>query len=204
MPKVKKNERDRIYQGDIFKKIDFVESITEDKTHIVVDRIKYPLVIVLSQDCDLQSNHNCRKLKDNNNNYLISLIVAPLFNYDHFILGAHFSEIGYKMETIKSGKTIDKKLKQNNVPRYHYLNFEHTIVSSVIDFKHFFTVPYTYLKNLNSENYVFSVEPIYRERISQRFANYLSIIGLHCDEDRLSNDSEDKVCRFQQSNNTIV
>lgn len=48
----------------------------------------------------------------------------------------------------------------------------------VIDFKHYYTIPTEEMYEAYKENYLASVEPLYREDLSQRFANYLSRIGL--------------------------
>ena len=82
----------------------------------------------------------------------------------------------------KKGKlsTKYKNLIDNEIPRYHYLKFSEDIpiVSSIIDFKHYFSVDIEYLKKHINENFVCQVSELYREHISQRFANFLSRIGL--------------------------
>jgi hypothetical protein len=51
-------------------------------------------------------------------------------------------------------------------------------VPSVIDFKHYFSVPVEYLERIKPTNFVCAVCELYREDICQRFAAYLSRIGL--------------------------
>jgi hypothetical protein len=84
------------------------------------------------------------------------------------------------MAEIKKGKTPGKTLIQNQIPRYHYLEFPNNvpIVSSVIDFKHYFTVNVEYLKKHKKDNFICQIGPLYREDVSQRFSSYLSRIGL--------------------------
>ncbi len=84
------------------------------------------------------------------------------------------------MAEITKNKTPGKTLRKNQTPRYHYLEFPSNvpIVSSVIDFKHYFTVNVEYLKKHKKKNFICQVGPLYREDISQRFASYLSRIGL--------------------------
>lgn len=80
----------------------------------------------------------------------------------------------------KPGKTPWKKICQNETPRYHYLNryepFE--IPDLVLDFKRYYTVSREYLYDIYNEVYLASLGGLYREDLSQRFANYLSRIGL--------------------------
>ena len=84
--------------------------------------------------------------------------------------------------TISSNKkkTDNKMLRDNKNPRYHFLEFDKNIrvVDSVVDFKHYFTVNTTTLQELKKDNFVCSISELYRESLSQRFANYLSRIGL--------------------------
>lgn len=86
------------------------------------------------------------------------------------------------MQTIsaKLTKTDNKNLRNNENPRYHFLEFDDNIpiVNSVIDFKHYFTVNNTKLQEHKDKHYICTVSELFRERISQRFANYLSRIGL--------------------------
>lgn len=175
---------DRIEQGDIITDVEFIESVEEKDGIITVSKIIFPLVIVLTQDCDLTWDFKSRNSEKtvNQDKYLFSVIVAPLYNYEHFITGEHLSELNQKMRLISSNpnKTDNKNLKENETARYHYLDFDETIqiVNSVIDFKHYFTVNIQKLQEHKKRHYICSVSELYRERISQRFANYLSRIGL--------------------------
>lgn len=197
---VRTNEEnlERVQQGDILSDVEYIESVTEQNGIITVSKIIFPLVIVLTQDCDLtwdfklrRTNEEARQRKErgerevkesNQDKYLFSAIVAPLYNYEHFVDGEHLLELGQKMGTFsrKLTKTDNKNLRQNNTPRYHYLQFDESvpIVNSVIDFKHYFTVNIEQLREHKRAHYVCSVSELFRERISQRFANYLSRIGL--------------------------
>ena len=174
---------ERIKQGDIISDVEYIEYIDVENGVIRASKINFPLVIVLTQDCDLTWDYDSRTNgKGNQDKYLFSVIVAPLYNYEHFIAGEHLSELGQKMQTIspKPDRTDNKNLRNNETPRYHYLEFDETvpIVNSVIDFKHYFSVSVTRLQQHKKDHYICSVSELFRERISQRFANYLSRIGL--------------------------
>lgn len=173
----------RIKQGDILSNVEFIESVSEKEGVITISKIVFPLVIVLTQDCDLTWDHETRNDETKNQDkYLFSAIVAPLYNYEHFIQGEHLSELNQIMAKINSNpsKTENKNLKNNETPRYHYLAFDDSvpIVNSVIDFKHYFTVNIVSLEKHKEKNFVCCVKELFRERISQRFTNYLSRIGL--------------------------
>jgi hypothetical protein len=183
MIKVESKKEIRVCQGDIIKDVEFIEYAVEKEGHIEISKIVFPLVIVLTQDCDLEQDFNNRAdvTCTNQDKYLISAIVAPIYNLEHIYRGEHLSGLGLKMQTINSNdkKTENKNLKSNHNPRYHFLNFlKVPIVDSVIDFKHYFTVNIRYLDKVKETNFICKVSPLYRESISQRFAYFLSRIGL--------------------------
>lgn len=182
--RVKKNQDNRISQCDIFKDIEIIEEIDfNKKDEINVHKIHFPLVIVLNQDCDLCRCYENRN-SDNNrnkNNGLIHIIVAPVFILDSFIEGMHWGKIFDNAEPIKRSKTPFKYLTDNQDDRFHCLSFasEDHLPDMVIDFKHFFTLSAnTMYSMLEKGNRLCSIDDLFKEKISQRFANYISRIGL--------------------------
>jgi hypothetical protein len=178
MIKIKTHNKARIAQGDIYKDVEFIEYAEEKDGIITISKIAFPFVIVLTQDCDLDQDYTVRWSKtevSNQDKKLLSVIVAPLYNAEHFNNGEHLSELKMEMAKIK-GNT----LKQNKNPRYQYIEFPEKIpiVPSIIDFKHYFSVNVEYLKRHKKENFVCQINALYREDISQRFSSFLSRIGL--------------------------
>ena len=181
---------DRVCQGDIIKNVGCVEYIIQ-REKIVVSDIKFPNIIVLTQDCDLLQDFTNRrnvssckepseKEKLNNDKYLVSAIVAPLYNYEHFREGTHLSELGLTMQKIFS--KLKDPIENNTNPRYHFMDFgdanPYGLVKSVVDFKHYFSVNIEYLTTLKKTNFIGKVVELHRENISHRFAAFLSRIGL--------------------------
>lgn len=178
---ITKNENQRITQGDIFKDIEYIEYVVEKEGVIEVSKIVFPFVIVLTQDCDLEQDYNSRakSATSNNDKWLLSVLVAPIYNVEHVYIGEHLSELGLKMENVPKKGSSGSFLITNQRPRYHYLNFEgDVLLPSVIDFKHYFSVNVNLLTQIIETNFVCSVAELYREDISQRFASFLSRIGL--------------------------
>ena len=96
-------------------------------------------------------------------------------------MGEHLSQIGLNMQNMgRRSKSKCGNIIQNEDKRYHYLNFDKNvpITECVIDFKHYFTVNINYLDSVYKEQYICSIDSLYRELISQRFSNFLSRIGL--------------------------
>lgn len=181
--------RYRYHQGDIYRDFECLEYFELNGDDMVFSLIKYNYVIIMSQDCDLNQDYNLRKeikeKSDNRNVYygneLSNILVVPLFNFEHFIGGSHLSNLGKNINTtyLKSD-SAKKALTNNNNPRYHYIDFSgnELMIPSIMDFKQYFTVSTEYAYARFKGDYVCSVCELFREQISQRFANYLSRIAL--------------------------
>ena len=184
MIKVKTQKISRLAQGDVLRNVEYIEYATEESGIIEVSKIVFPLVIVLTQDCDLAQDDNFRSSEDEKktqDKWLMSVLVAPLYNYEHVCDGTHLTELSMNMVSITSqGKTAGNNLRNNETPRYHYLVFPEAVPAppSVIDFKHYFAVNVSHLKELKANNFVCQVSDLYREDISHRFASFLARIGL--------------------------
>lgn len=180
------SNNERINQGEILKNVPYFESYTENNGEFALTVLDFPFVIVLTQDCDLEQNKRDREKQNQSventkktllDKHLISIIVAPLYNSEHLFSGEHLSLLG--IESHKPSSEQKKLIKQNQNPRYHYIEFnpESPIPNAVIDFKHYFSISLEWLES-NPNKKVCVISPIYRELVSQRFSNYLSRIGL--------------------------
>lgn len=178
--RVNTNQSERICQGDIFRNIEFIEYIHEEEGDIEISKIKFPFVVVLTQDCDLSQDFSIDSDK-NGDKKLISVLVAPLYNFDKFKLGEHLKKIGLTMQNFQNdSQTKLNTLLNNDSPRYHFFKFpeEIELVNSVVDFKHYFSINVKKLAGLKESNFVCRLSELYREDLSCRFSNFLSRIGL--------------------------
>lgn len=183
MIRVDNNGDTRICQGDIIRDVAFIEDVLSTGEQIEVKRIIFPLAIVLTQDCDLEQDYfvrfpsEARPVKDQDKK-LLSVLVAPLYNVEHLKEGEHLSKLSLKMQKIDSKRL--RIIKSNQTPRYHFLEFpdDTAVADSVIDFKHYFSVNVEYLRRAKGKRFVCKVSELFREDISQRFASFLSRIGL--------------------------
>ena len=187
MIKIDTIKHERLCQGDIITNVELIEYAEEKDGEIEISKILFPSVIVLTQDCDLlQDYSNREKLKEkprsNQDKCLFSILVAPLYNIEHIYEGVHLSELDLQMQIIskREKKSDNKFLRNNQNPRYHYLEFasDFQLQNSVIDFKHYFTSNLRYLNKLKQSNFAGKVSELYREGISHRFASFLARIGL--------------------------
>lgn len=163
----------------MFREIECIEYAVEKRGIIEVSKIVFPLVIVLTQDCDLEQDWSNRG-KATQSTKLLSVLVAPLYNAEHVFQGEHLYDIGIKTEPINRKRSPGTMLMQNERPRYHYIDFpQHTpLVASVADFKHYFSIQVSYLEKVRRTNFVCRLSDLFREDVSQRFAAYLGRIGL--------------------------
>lgn len=170
-----KSQNPRICQGDIFSDIEILESIEVKGSQIIVEKLQFPYVVCLNQECDLEHDFNCSNNKDIK---LLHVAIAPAFNFEDFLSGTHWAGIFDSNMTAKRKDTKTKLIMDNEIPRYHYLNFsESGMPELVVDFKHFFTINRNLLyKNL--PNRLCSMDDLFKEKISQRFSNFISRIGL--------------------------
>jgi len=172
---------DRIQQGDVYRNIELIERYEEKFDSIFLDKVRFPFVIVLTQDCDLEEDNRIRCGGNQQDKLLLSVLVAPLYNEEHVFQGSHLSGIELSANAISKKDTEGRYLLQNQRLRYHYIGFPDTIdiPNSIIDFKHYFSVPINQLLHaIDSKGYVCTIDTLFREQISIRFANFLSRIGL--------------------------
>lgn len=173
----------RLSHGDIIRDVECVESVVEKNGQLELVKIIFPLVVVLTQDCDLAQDYKfrwSRKPTTTQDKLLLSVLVAPLYNAEHVYNGEQLSDLGMNMTTINRSKSPGENLRKNETPRYHYIDFgsKVPIVPSVIDFKHYFSVNSSYLKKAKSGGFVCRLSSLYREDVSQRFTSFLARIAL--------------------------
>ena len=137
----------------------------------------------MTQECDLDHDYYTRWAEEKSpkkNKQLFSILVAPLYNFQHVLAGEHLDKIEKEMNPISDSTTERRKIVQNDDPRYHFIKFpdDIPIPLSLVDFKHYFSVNVQYLKALRGTNFICRISPLFRDDISHRFASFLARIGL--------------------------
>jgi hypothetical protein len=171
---------ERVLQGDIYKDIEYPILETDEKN--AVNKLKLittQYLVVLSQDCDLEQDYKDRSNENGKQDKHLDYILAiPLFLASSLKNGTHLSDLGYISESFGS-KDWDK-IASNQNSRYHYLMLyeEFQVPELVADFKRYVTIPRSVLYSLRTSKYLATMDTLFRENMSQRFANYFSRIGL--------------------------
>lgn len=176
---VQRGRRSRVCQGDVFREVECIEYVTEKMGIVEVSKIVFPMIMVLTQDCDLEQDFGNRR-KETQSNTLLSVLVAPLYNAEHVFQGQHLSDLGIRTEPINRKKSPGEFLVNNDRPRYHYLDFPvgTPVAPAVADFKHYFSVHVSYLERIRRKHFVCRLSDLFREDVCQRFSAYLGRIGL--------------------------
>lgn len=157
--------------------------IDEDEMAI---ELNYQYLVVLSQDCDLEQGNSlvtadlkCEGSCKIFNQFLHSVLFVPAFPSEILRSGEHLTSL-YDIKTQKINTSLWGPIKDNQNPRYHFLpsDTEHQIPDLVLDFKAYYTLSYRYFWSKHKDHYLATVNELFRERLSQRFSNYLNRIGL--------------------------
>lgn len=166
-----------VSQGDILRDFKF---IIGGEGHSSIE-IEFPYVIILSQDCDLTWGNDFFNRDTNKpfNQYLHNILLTPAFPADLVRGGEHLKEL-YDFVCTKINSDNWKRIKQNNNPRYHYFpaDTEMQLPDLLVDFKAYYTIPFGYIRELYDESYHATVNELFRESLSQRFANFITRIAL--------------------------
>lgn len=174
-----KHAHTRLCQGDILRDVTLLEATDTDGDLAVFERT-LPYVVVLTQDCDLEQDDAARKEtpKKNDDKDLQSVLLCPAYQSLKVRAGTHLEELGLTMQSFN--KELWRPVTQNTAPRYHMLPEEPAVQlpELVLDFKQYFTSPREFFCKKYKGSYVTSLGPLFRESLSQRFAHYLSRIGL--------------------------
>lgn len=173
-----KRTENRICQGDILENFEYrFPTFRADEVEIA--SILLPYAVVVTQDCDLEWDFKNRAdSQKNSDKYLQSILICPAYVAEKFRTGKHLEGLKLTMESWSSDRW--KLIKQNQNERFHFFvsNVENGIPELVIDFKNFYTVPRDSIYDVYKSKYKISIAELFREDLSQRFANYLSRIGL--------------------------
>jgi len=174
--------RHLVDQGDILCDVELVEYAVEAKGVLEVAKIVFPLVVVLTQTCDVREDYALRWGKSNKGTprkAMLSYLAAPLYNAAQLIEGSHLRDLDIEIKKIDSS-TEKSSMRNNAHPRYHFLAFgdDIPIADSLVDFKHYFTASPAHLRERKQNAFLCRLDVPHRECLSHRFAAWLSRVGL--------------------------
>lgn len=177
---------DPIHQGDVFQDVKYSYIESEDESSVDIIEYQFPMAIVISQACDvafmdsLMSAHSGKPAK-----FMPSVLLCPIYERETAKSGAHlknaFETLSIAFEEENIFYKNDLKIAEKNWHyRLHNLTIEYNgnmiITNASVDFKHYFSVPISYLIN-NKKNRLFRLGDVYAEQVTQKFSNYLSRVA---------------------------
>lgn len=168
---------DRLIQGDVLRDVTVYQVESTPDGHEDVHALVLQYAVVVTQDCDLEQDFERRTAGDGVDKYLHSIILLPAFTEGDVKEGKHLELLGLKGPPV--GKDQMARIRKLQETRYHFLHPEqdYQIPPLVLDFKMSFTVSRDELYRALKKSYLATMEELFREQLSQRFANYLSRIG---------------------------
>lgn len=171
----------RYEQGDILRDVSLVQWAEKVGDEIVVHERDLSYCVVLSQECDLEHDFNSRNdaARKDNDKFLQSILLCPAYPATLAREGKHLEGLGQTMQRHNTDQW--KRLKANQLSRYHFLQGQDDlqVPDMMLDFKHYFAVPCDVLyRGEFGTKYLASLEIVFRDNLSGRFAHYLSRIGL--------------------------
>jgi hypothetical protein len=176
---------DRLNQGDILRNVDFPlysSVIGDEQKTATLSVVRFPRAVVLSQDCDIEQDQGIITGVKRGGSRLMSVLMAPLYEMNDAVGGNHLTELNMNAPSLPPATSgIGKQLRQNENPRYHCLPLSQArkdMPDLIADFKHYFAVSSDYLWAVRKDSRVASLNDLYREDLCQRFAAYLTRIGL--------------------------
>jgi hypothetical protein len=183
-------ESNSIMQGDIFTDVKYSYILDESDVDVHISELVFPLAVVISQACDVKSMSELEENKDGKaTKYMPSILMCPIYDSDIAKTGDNLDEVFEKLninlqnkEPLFSKHELDIARKSWHY-RFHFFNAyekgkkEAKLSSKIIDFKHYFTVPMSYLLR-SRNNRIGKFDDVYSEQITLKFATFLARVPL--------------------------
>lgn len=179
-----------ICQGDVFKDVRYAYIDSEDNDTVQVVEFVFPMAIIVSQACDVNSmGEIIEEQGGKSTKFMPSILMCPIYDVDVAKKTEHLKQAFEELEIRKLDGKDDFLLYKDDIKvagkDWHYRFHDLTVAiekktvleKAVVDFKHYFTVPASYLMR-NRENRLFHLEDLFAEQITLKFSTYLSRVAI--------------------------
>ena len=180
---IKSRLDDQICQGDIFQNVKYSYIDSEDDEGVNVVEYEFPMAIIVSQACDVIAMEEIMVKKSGKpTKFMPSILMCPIYENTSAKTGQHikdaFDNMSLKFESENTYQTDDYKVaKRDWHYRIHALTVESEnkviLENAIIDFKHYFTVPISYLIS-HKKDRVLHLDDLFAEQITLKFATYIN------------------------------
>lgn len=178
---------DQICQGDIFQNVRYNYIDSEDDEGVNVIEFELPMAIIISQACDVIAMEDIVNNKSGKPaKFMPSILMCPIYDKSASKSGDHIKEafsllsLNIVEEPIyfkDDLKTADKDWHY----RFHSLTIEtgaeKVLENAIVDFKHYFTVPISYLIS-HKKDRLLHLDDLFAEQITLKFSTYLARVAI--------------------------
>ncbi len=176
-----------ICQGDIFKNVKYCFIDSEDENGVDFIEYIFPYAIIISQACDVVAMGELLvSCQGKATKFMPSILMCPIYDEQTAKSTEHLINV-FEMENIDMQRdnlffSDDIKVARNDWHyRFHKLTLQQSekvvLDNSLIDFKHYFTIPAKYLMN-QRKNRLCTMESLFTEQITLKFCTYLSRVAI--------------------------
>ena len=178
---------DKICQGDIFQNVRYNYIDSEDDEGVNIIEFEFPMAIIISQACDVIAMEDVVNNKSGKPaKFMPSILMCPIYDKSASKSGEHIKEafsllsLNIVEEPIyfkDDLKTADKDWHY----RFHSLTIEtgteKVLENAIVDFKHSFTVPISYLIS-HKKDRLLRLDDLFAEQITLKFSTYLARVAI--------------------------
>ena len=178
---------DQICQGDIFQNVRYNYIDSEDDEGVNVIEFEFPMAIIISQACDVIAMEDIVNNKSGKPaKFMPSILMCPIYDKSASKSGDHIKEAFSLLSLIiveepiyfkDDLKTADKDWHY----RFHSLTIEtgaeKVLENAIVDFKHYFTVPISYLIS-HKKDRLLHLDDLFAEQITLKFSTYLARVAI--------------------------
>ena len=178
---------DKICQGDIFRNVRYNYIDSEDDEGVNIIEFEFPMAIIISQACDVIAMEDVVNNKSGKPaKFMPSILMCPIYDKsasksgDHIKVAFSLLSLNIVEEPIyfkDDLKTADKDWHY----RFHSLTIEtgteKVLENAIVDFKHYFTVPISYLIS-HKKDWLLHLDDLFAEQITLKFSTYLARVAI--------------------------
>jgi len=178
---------DQICQGDIFQNVRYSYIDSEDDEGVNIVEFEFPMAIIISQACDVIAMEEVVNNKSGKPaKFMPSILMCPIYDKSASKSGDHikdaFNQLSLKVVDEPIYFKEDLKIADKDWHyRFHSLTIktetEKVLENAIIDFKHYFTVPISYLTS-HKKDRILHLDDLFAEQITLKFSTYLARVAI--------------------------
>lgn len=177
----------KICQGDVYKNVKYSYIDAEDDNSVDVVEYEFPLAVIISQACDVIAMEGIFTSRGGKPaKFMPSILMCPIYEKNLAKTGEHLTEVFNGLSLAITKEVVYHKEDYIVAERdWHYrfhafeltLNGSSVLSNAIIDFKHYFSVPISYLAK-HKENRIYHIDDLFSEQLTLKFATYLSRVAI--------------------------